>query len=61
MAACRSRHKGCNDPDSKISNLMDNTSSPRCVADPWYTGDFEETWKDILEGCTALFNELENI
>ena len=28
------------------------------VADPWYTGDFAETWKDILEGCTAILEEL---
>ena len=49
-----------NDPDNKVSNLMDHTSSPRSVADPWYTGDFEETWNDVLEGCTALFNELDN-
>lgn len=30
----------------------------RDVADPWYTGDFSETWKDILEGCTAILEEL---
>ena len=28
------------------------------VADPWYTGDFTETWNDILEGCTAIWEEL---
>jgi len=28
------------------------------VADPWFTGDFETTWQDILEGCTALLEEL---
>ena len=28
------------------------------VADPWYTGDFTETWNDILEGCTAILEEL---
>ena len=27
------------------------------VADPWYTGDFEETWRDIVEGCTAIMEE----
>lgn len=30
----------------------------RDVADPWYTGDFEQTWNDILEGCTAIMEEL---
>ncbi len=28
------------------------------VADPWYTGDFTETWNDIVEGCTAILEEL---
>ena len=28
------------------------------VADPWYTGDFTETWNDILEGCAAILEEL---
>ena len=28
------------------------------VADPWYTGDFGQTWQDILEGCTAILEEL---
>jgi protein-tyrosine phosphatase len=33
---------------------MDYTSHPGNVADPWYTGDFEATWRDVLAGCTAL-------
>ena len=28
------------------------------VADPWYTGDFSQTWEDILSGCTAILEEL---
>ncbi len=31
---------------------------PRDVADPWYTGDFSQTWEDIIEGCTAILEEL---
>ena len=31
---------------------------PRNVADPWYTGDFTETWTDIVEGCTRILEEL---
>ena len=31
----------------------------RDVADPWYTGNFAETWNDILEGCTAILEELK--
>ena len=42
----------------KVSLLMNHTSRPGDVADPWYTGDFEATWQDVLEGCTALLEEL---
>ena len=31
---------------------------PRNVADPWYTGDFTQTWADIMEGCTRILKEL---
>ena len=44
------------DPDGKIHQLMDYTRRPGDVADPWYTGDFEATWRDVLEGCTALLD-----
>ena len=46
------------DPQHKISMLMDATARPRDVADPWFTGDFESTWQDVLEGCTALLEKL---
>ena len=46
------------DPDSKISLLLDHTSHPREGADPWYTGDFERTWQDVFEGCTALLAKI---
>ena len=46
------------DPDGKISLLLDHTPHPREVADPWYTGDFERTWQDVSEGCTALLAEI---
>ena len=42
------------DPDHKIHMLMDFTSRPGDVADPWYTGNFDATWRDVLEGCEAL-------
>ena len=47
------------DPEGKISLLLDHTPRPREVADPWYTGDFERTWQDVLEGCTALLAEIQ--
>ncbi len=46
------------DPDGKISRLLDHTYRPGDVADPWYTGNFEATWRDIEEGCRALLDEL---
>ena len=45
-----------NDPQGKISLLMDYTSRPADVADPWYTGDFQATWDDVTEGCEALLS-----
>ena len=49
------------DPEGKISLLMDYTTRPRSVADPWYTGDFEATWQDVSEGTKALLAYLENL
>ena len=42
------------DSEGKIHLLMDFTDRPGEVADPWYTGNFEATWQDVLEGCSAL-------
>ena len=50
------------DPEGKISLLLDYTDRPGDVADPWYTGDFEATWRDVSEGCARLLKHLtENI
>ena len=43
----------------KISLLMDHTDSPHDVADPWYTEDFEATWRDVTKGCESLLKELK--
>ena len=48
------------DPDGKIHLLMDYTDRPGDVADPWYTGDFEVTWRDVQEGCRALLVDLND-
>ncbi|MEY8388901.1 low molecular weight protein-tyrosine-phosphatase [Oscillospiraceae bacterium 38-13] len=42
------------DPEGKIKLLLDYTDRPGDVADPWYTGDFDATWRDVLEGCQGL-------
>lgn len=47
-----------NDPDNKVSLLMDFTNRPGDVADPWYTGDFDTTWNDVYEGCVGILNRL---
>ena len=47
------------DPDDKISLLLDHCGrAGQEVADPWYTDNFDETWDDVLQGCTALLKEL---
>ena len=46
------------DPDGKLSLLLDHTGRSGDVADPWYTGDFEATWQDVLVGCQALLAEI---
>ncbi len=46
------------DPDGKIRRLLDDSSRPRDIADPWYTGDFETAFRDISEGCAALLRAL---
>jgi len=46
------------DPLHKITLLMDYTTYPRDVADPWYTRDFQATWHDVNEGCRCLLKTL---
>ncbi|MCI6737873.1 MAG: low molecular weight phosphotyrosine protein phosphatase [Intestinibacter sp.] len=48
-----------NDKDNKIKLLLDFSDNPRNIADPWYTGNFEDTYNDIIEGCEALLNYIE--
>ena len=46
------------DPDGKLHLLLDFTDRKgEEVADPWYTGDFDAVWEDLLEGCQALLRE----
>ena len=46
------------DPDNKVSALLSWCGRDGDVADPWYTGDFEATYRDVLDGCTAILNRL---
>lgn len=47
------------DPEGKIHLMMSYTGSGRDVADPWYTGDFETTFQDILNACQAMLSHLQ--
>ena len=47
------------DPEGKVKLLLDFAGREgEQVADPWYTGNFDETWDDVLEGCEALLENL---
>lgn len=46
------------DPEQKVSLLLDFTDRPGEIADPWYTGNFDETYEDLIEGCEAFLEEL---
>ena len=46
------------DYSNKIKRLLDYTENPRNIRDPWYTGNFEETYDDIVEGCKAFLQKI---
>ena len=47
------------DTERKIYRLLDFTGHPRNIKDPWYTGNFDETYWDIVEGCQAFLEYLK--
>jgi protein-tyrosine phosphatase len=47
------------DPDHKVYRLLDFSAHPRDIADPWYTGDFDVTYDDIMEGLEAFLEHLK--
>lgn len=46
------------DPLGKVSLLLDFTEKPRAISDPWYTGDFETTYNEVVEGTLGFLKEL---
>ena len=48
------------DKDNKVKLLMDFTDTPGDVADPWWTGNFEETYRDVSKGVKSLYEFLKN-
>jgi protein-tyrosine phosphatase len=56
----RNMHRICGgDFACKMRLLLDFTDHPGDVADPWYTGDFDATWRDVLAGCQGLLESLQ--
>ncbi len=47
------------DPEGKLHLLLDFTDRPGDVADPWYTRNFEVTYRDVMDGCEGLLDYLE--
>ena len=60
QANLRNMRRSCGgDPEGKIHLLLEYADrSGQEVADPWYTGDFEATWQDVLAGCQGLLASL---
>lgn len=48
------------DPEHKVYKLLQFAGSSRDIADPWYTGNFEQTYADVVAGCEALLEKLQS-
>ncbi|MCI8410698.1 MAG: low molecular weight phosphotyrosine protein phosphatase [Lachnospiraceae bacterium] len=46
------------DPEKKIYKMLSFAGINRDVADPWYTGNFEETYQDVITGCKAMLQQI---
>ena len=46
------------DPENKVHKLLEFADSTAEIDDPWYTGDFETTYQDVLRGCEGLLAEI---
>lgn len=46
------------DPERKVFRLLDFSAHSRDIADPWYTGDFDQTYEDVSEGCQGLLHHI---
>ena len=47
------------DYDNKVNTLLSFADRDDDISDPWYSGDFETTYADVLEGCTALYKYIK--
>ena len=48
------------DDQNKVCRLLDFTSHPKDIEDPWYSGNFEKVYEEITEGCRALLQKIYN-
>ena len=46
------------DPENKIHKLLEFAGKTKDIADPWYTGNFDATYEDVMEGCLGLLSSL---
>ena len=46
------------DPENKIHKLLEFAGKTRDIADPWYTGNFDATYEDVMEGCLGRLSSL---
>ena len=46
------------DPENKIHKLLEFAGKTRDIADPWYTGNFDAAYEDVMEGCLGLLSSL---
>ena len=47
------------DPEEKVCKLLSFAKDGGDIADPWYTGNFDETYEDVLKGCKALTEQIK--
>jgi protein-tyrosine phosphatase len=48
------------DPAKKVYKLLEFAGSSRDIADPWYTGNFDETYADVVQGCEGFLRYLKD-
>ena len=48
------------DPEGKVYKMLNFTDRDGDVADPWYTGNFDATWRDVYDGCNGLLDRLRS-
>ena len=46
------------DPENKVYKMLDFAGRSADVADPWYTGNFDATWNDVVDGCNGLISKV---